>query len=133
MRSPFLIGGWHWIREGIEALVREREVSIEILMMAATAGAAVLGLCDEAAALVVLYGAAEGLEEYTYARTRSSIRSLLDPAPKEARLLDGSGGERTIPATQIKPGDRFVVRPAQGVVTDGVIVEGPGRARSQIK
>lgn len=31
-----------------------------------------------------LYGSAEGLEEYTYARTRSSIRALLDLAPKEA-------------------------------------------------
>ncbi|HMN47245.1 MAG TPA: cation-translocating P-type ATPase [Povalibacter sp.] len=118
------IGGWHWIREGIEELIHERKIGIEILMMAATAGAAVLGLWDEAAALVVLYGAAEGLEEYTYARTRSSIRSLLDLAPKEAQLLEGSGSERTIPATELKPGDRFVVRPAQGVVTDGVIVEG---------
>lgn len=117
------IGGWHWMREGIEALLAEREVGIEILMMAATVGAATLGLWDEAAALVVLYGAAEGLEEYTYARTRSSIRSLLDLAPKEARVLEG-GTERAIPAEQLKPGDRFVVRPGEGVVTDGVIVEG---------
>lgn len=118
------IGGWHWIREGVEELIAERHVGIEILMMAATAGAALLGLWDEAAALVVLYGAAEGLEEYTYARTRSSIRSLLNLAPKEAQVLDDRGNERTMLATQIKPGDRFVVRPAQGVVTDGVIVEG---------
>ena len=117
------LGGWHWIREGVEELIEEREVGIEILMLAATAGAALLGLWDEAAALVVLYGAAEGLEEYTYARTRSSIRSLLDLAPKEARVLK-NGIEHTINAEQIEPGDRFVVRPGEGVVTDGVIVEG---------
>ncbi len=117
------IGGWHWIREGISELIAEREVGIEILMIAATAGAALLGMWDEAAALVVLYGAAEGLEAYTYARTRSSIRSLLDLAPKEARVLR-DGGEALIPAAQLQPGDRFVVRPGEAVVTDGVIIEG---------
>lgn len=117
------LGGWHWIREGVQELIAEREVGIEILMMAATIGAGVLGLWDEAAALVVLYGAAEGLEEYTFARTRSSIRSLLDTAPKEARRLK-DGTEQTIRAEQLEPGDQFVVRPGEGVVTDGVIVEG---------
>lgn len=118
-----LLGGWHWIREGIADLIVERKVGIEILMMAATVGAAVLGMWDEAAALVVLYGAAEGLEEYTYARTRSSIRSLLDLTPKQARVLEG-GTERTIPAEQLKPGQRFVVRPGENIVTDGIIHEG---------
>lgn len=117
------IGAWHWIREGVRELLAEREVGIEILMMAATAGAALLGLWDEAATLVVLYGAAEGLEEYTFARTRSSIRSLLDLAPKEARLLH-DGVETTIRADRLRPGDRFIVRPGEGVATDGVIVEG---------
>ena len=117
------IGGWHWIREGITELVSEREVGIEILMIAATAGAALLGMWDEAAALVVLYGAAEGVEEYTYARTRSSIRSLLNLAPQEARVLR-DGREELIPAVQLRPGDRFIVRPGEAVATDGVIVEG---------
>jgi Cd2+/Zn2+-exporting ATPase len=117
------LGGWHWVREGVEEVVAEREVGIAILMIAATAGAALLGLWDEAAALVVLYGAAEGLEEYAFARARSSIRSLLDLAPKEARLLK-NGAEQTIRAEQLQPGDTFVVRPGEGIVTDGVIVEG---------
>jgi cation transport ATPase len=61
-----LLGGSHWASEGVEDLLRERKVGIEVLMLAATIGAAVLGMWDEAAALVVLYGAAEGLEEYVY-------------------------------------------------------------------
>lgn len=117
------IGGLHWIREGVSELIKERKVGIEILMMAATAGAALLGMWDEAAALVVLYGAAEGLEEFTYARTRSSIRALLDLAPKEARVLE-NGVERLIPAAQLKLGERFVVRPGERVVTDGKIIDG---------
>ncbi|MDO8533579.1 MAG: cation-translocating P-type ATPase [Xanthobacteraceae bacterium] len=114
------LGGWHWTREGIEKLIEEREVGIEILMIAATAGSAILGLWDEAAALVFLYGAAEGTEEYTYARTRHAIRALLDLAPKEAHVLR-DGKEITVPAETLKPGDRFLVRPGEALPTDGII------------
>lgn len=118
------LGGAHWMREGFEEVVEHREVGIEILMIAATAGAAILGMWDEAAALVVLYGAAEGLEEYTYARTRTAIRVLLDLAPKEARVLLGNGEESMVPAEALRPGDRFVVRPGESIATDGVVRDG---------
>ncbi|BAV33256.1 ATPase [Sulfuricaulis limicola] len=117
------LGGWHWTREGIEKLIEDKEVGIEILMIAATAGSGILGLWDEAAALVFLYGAAEGTEEYTYARTRASIRALLDLAPKEARVLR-DGKESTVPAESLKAGDIFVVRPGEALPTDGVIRSG---------
>jgi Cd2+/Zn2+-exporting ATPase len=117
------LGGWHWAREGIEELFEEKEVGIEILMLAATAGSGVLGLWDEAAALVFLYGAAEGTEEYTYARTRASIRALLDLAPNEARVVR-DGAEISVPAETLKPGDVFVVRPGEALPTDGVIRSG---------
>ncbi|HJX16617.1 MAG TPA: cation-translocating P-type ATPase [Acidiferrobacterales bacterium] len=114
------LGGWHWAREGIEKLIEEHEIGIEMLMIAATAGSGILGLWDEAAALVFLYGAAEGTEEYTYARTRHAIRALLDLAPKEAHVLR-DGQEITVPADSLKPGDRFLVRPGEALPTDGII------------
>jgi len=118
-----VLGGYHWAREGLEELVEERKIGIEILMMAATLGAMVLGLWDEAATLVVLYGTAEGLEEYVFAKTRASIRKLLDLAPKEAHVLR-NGREQTIPAEQLRVGEVFVVRPGESIPTDGVIIEG---------
>lgn len=117
------LGAWYWAREAVEELVEEREVGIGILMMAATIGAAILGLWEEAAALVVLYGAAEGLEEYAYARTRTAIRALLDLAPVEARLLR-DGKETLVKADTLTLGDHFVVRPGERLATDGVVVAG---------
>jgi len=117
------LGAWHWTHEGLEELFEEKEVGIEILMLAATAGAGILGLWDEAAALVVLYGAAEGVEEYTFARTRHAIRGLLDLAPKQARVRR-DGEEVTVAAETLAPGDRLIVRPGESLATDGVIVEG---------
>lgn len=117
------LGGYHWGREGLEDLYKERRIGIEILMLGATVGSAILGLWDEAAFLVFLYGAAEGLEEYTYAKTRASIRKLLDLAPKEARVIR-NGNEETIPAEHLAVGDVFVVRPGESIATDGVIIRG---------
>ncbi|GJL51881.1 MAG: cadmium transporter ATPase [Nitrospirales bacterium] len=117
------LGGYHWAREAVEELVTEHEIGIDLLMLAATVGSGLLGLWDEAAFLVFLYGAAEGLEEYTYARTRSAIRALLDLAPKEAHLLR-EGQEVTIAAEALQSGDRFLVRPGESVPTDGLVKSG---------
>lgn len=116
------VGGYHWAREALEGLFAG-EISIDVLMLAATVGSAILGLWDEAAFLVFLYGAAEGLEEYTYAHTRSAIRALLDLAPKEAHVLR-DGQELTVPAESLRPGDLFLVRPGESLPTDGVIRSG---------
>ncbi|MGI8518014.1 MAG: heavy metal translocating P-type ATPase [Acidimicrobiia bacterium] len=109
-------------REAVESLWRRR-INIDVLMGVATVGSAALGLWEEAAFLAFLYAGAEGLEEYTYDRTRGAIRALLDLAPKEARLLR-DGQEVTVPAVELRPGDRFLVRPGESLATDGTIRSG---------
>jgi Cd2+/Zn2+-exporting ATPase len=118
---PF--GGYWWLREGLEELVKEREVGIEALMGVAAIGAAAIGFWEEAAFLVFLYGSAEAVESLTFARTRSAIRALLDLAPKEAHVLR-DGAELTVPAIELVPGDVFLVRPGESLATDGVIRSG---------
>jgi Cd2+/Zn2+-exporting ATPase len=118
-----LLGGYHWTREGLKELITEQMLGIDILMLGAAVGSMILGLWDEAAFLVFLYGVAESLEEYTYARTRASIESLLDLAPQEAQVLK-DGEEVTVPARSIQEGDVFVVRPGGSIPTDGRILKG---------
>ncbi len=117
------LGGYFWAKEGLEELIEEHVIGISILMLAATGGAGALGMWDEAAALVVLFGIAEGIEEFTFTRTRNAIRGLLDLAPKEARVIR-EGAEAMIPAETLSPGDKFIVLPGESVPTDGVIVSG---------
>ncbi|MCE5296717.1 MAG: heavy metal translocating P-type ATPase [Euryarchaeota archaeon] len=118
-----VLGGYIWIKEGIEDLMYERKVGIGILMLVATAGAAILGLWEEAAFLAFLYGAAEGIEEYTYARTRGSIRALMDLVPREATVIK-DGKETIVPAIELREGDVFIVRPGESLATDGTIIKG---------
>ena len=117
------VGAWYWVREAVEMLIEEHEVGIGILMIAATMGAGILGLWEEAAALVVLYAIAEGIEELTFSRTRHAIRALLDLTPKQARIIE-NGRETLIPAENLQPGNHFMVRPGEAIPTDGVIIEG---------
>ena len=119
------IGAWYFAQEALEELIEEREIGIELLMSLAAAGAMVFGLFEEAAALVFLYATAEAVEELTFARTRSAIRELLDLAPKQAHLLR-DGREELVPVEQLRPGDRFLVRPGEALPTDGIIRSGQG-------
>lgn len=118
-----VIGGWYFIREGIQTLIEERQIGIEILMTVAAITAGLLGQWAEAAMLVFLYSISEAAEGYTEERPRNSIRALMDLAPKTALVLR-EGKEEVIPAEELRVGDVFIVRPGQAVATDGEIIEG---------
>lgn len=110
--------------EAIEELIRERRVGIELLMTVAAVIAGVLGLWEEAAMLAFLYSISEALEEFTEDRTRGAIRALMDLAPKRVTRLGPDGTEEEVDLDDLAVGDRFLVRPGQGVATDATVIEG---------
>lgn len=109
--------------EALEELVRERRIGIALLMTVGAVAAGGLGEWGEAAMLAFLYSISEALEELTEARTKGAIRALMDLAPKTVTLLrDGQRIEA--PAEDVAIGDRFLVRPGEGLATDGTVVDG---------
>lgn len=116
-------GGLYFFREGIETLIEERQIGIEILMAVAAITAGLLGEWAEAAMLVFLYSISEAAEGYTEERTRSAIRTLMELAPKTALLLE-NGKEIVVQADELKVRDIFIVKPGEAVATDGEIIGG---------
>ena len=57
-------------------------------------------------------------------RAGGALRALLHQGASDARLLDADGSERTVPAGDVRVGDRFVVRPGERIATDGVVEDG---------
>ena len=63
------------------------------------------------------------LEDLTVAKARAGIERLVHLTPRTARVLDG-GGERIVPAEQVRMGDRIRVLPGETVPVEGVILSG---------
>jgi len=50
-----------------------------------------------------------------------AMRQLAAAGAREASVLSGDGTERRVPAGQLRPGDRVVVRPGEVIAADGVV------------
>jgi cation-transporting P-type ATPase A/B/Cu+-exporting ATPase len=50
-----------------------------------------------------------------------AMRELAAAGAREASVLSGDGTERRVPAGQLRPGDRVVVRPGEVIAADGVV------------
>ncbi len=57
-------------------------------------------------------------------RAGAALKALLELGAKEVAVLDAGGAERRIPVEELRPGDRFLVRPGEKIATDGEVVEG---------
>lgn len=78
---------------------------------------------EAAAIIVVLVLLGQVLELRARQRTGSAIRSLLNLAPRTARVLQNDE-EYEVPLDSVKVGDRLRVRPGDKVPVDGKVVEG---------
>ena len=84
-----------------------------------------VGLYFEVSAVIVaLVLLGQVLELRARSQTSSAIKSLLELAPKTARVMLDDGTEEELSLADIKPGDRLRVRPGEKVPVDGVVIEG---------
>lgn len=80
---------------------------------------------EPAAVITTLVLLGQVLELRARSQTSSALRSLLNLAPKTARVVR-EGTEEDVPLDHIHPGDRLRVRPGETVPVDGTVVEGVG-------
>ncbi len=84
------------------------------------------GLYFESAAMILtLITVGKTLEAHAKGKTTSALRSLLRLAPPTARVLRG-GEEVSVPAEEVRCGERFSLRPGESIPLDGVVLEGSG-------
>lgn len=123
-------GGFSSARDGLTTLFKEKELDVDLLMIVAALGAAVLGLWRreyylivDGAILILIFAISGALEGYAMQRTERSIRSLMSLTSDTARVVQ-DGQERLVPIAELQIGDRVVVKPGELVPTDGLVVEG---------
>lgn len=97
--------------------------NIDLLMVVAAIGAAILGEWAEGALLLFLFSLGHALEHYALGRARNAIKALAELAPTRAVVLR-NGAEIITDIADVKPNDLVVVKPAERIPVDGTIEDG---------
>ncbi|KPB06146.1 heavy metal translocating P-type ATPase [Bacillus sp. CHD6a] len=119
----FLIGGYFKAKEGIQDTIEEKELNVEMLMIIAAIGAAIIGYWMEGAILIFIFALSGALETYTMNRSQKEISALMDIQPEEAlRIMDNK--EERVHISNLAIGDHVLVKPGERIPTDGNIVRG---------
>ena len=118
-----VIAGFPIARSALTALRINREITINLLMTIAAAGAVVIGAYTEAGLVMVLFALSEALEGYTANRARDAIGSLSELAPAAATAIR-DGLEIRIPVAELRVGDVIVVKPGERLAMDGRVLAG---------
>lgn len=115
-------GGWITARRAL-ASARARSLDMNVLMTVAVFGAAAIGQWSEGATVVFLFSLGGLLEARSLARTRRSIRDLVQLTPERARLRR-DGREIEIAPGDVIVGDLMIVKPGERIALDGEVVGG---------
>lgn len=121
--AAFLIGGFAKGKEGIEDLVINKKLNVEILMILAAIGSAIIGYWAEGAILIFIFALSGALETYTLDKSESELTALLNLQPDEATLLT-SNGETVVPVSSLEINDTITVKPGERIPVDGTITNG---------
>ncbi|MBN8202430.1 heavy metal translocating P-type ATPase [Bacillus sp. NTK034] len=119
----FIIGGFAKAKEGIEETIENKELNVEMLMIFAAIGSAIIGYWTEGAILIFIFAVSGALETYTMNKSHKEISSLMELQPEEAlRIIDGA--EERVHVSELEIGDLILVKPGERVPSDGMIVKG---------
>lgn len=118
----YIAGGTFGLRSGLESL-RNRTIDVDLLMILAALGAAIVGEPFEGAMLLFLFSLSNVLQDFAMAKTRSAISALMQLRPTSALVLRGEEYV-PLPLEKIRIGDRMMVRPGERLALDGVVLAG---------
>ncbi|MDP4085546.1 MAG: heavy metal translocating P-type ATPase [Bacillota bacterium] len=119
----FIIGGFAKAKEGILATYETKDLNVEMLMVFAAVGSAIIGYWTEGAILIFIFAVSGALETYTMNKSHKEISSLMELQPEEALLIN-NGIEKRVPVSELQVGDQILVKPGERVPSDGVILKG---------
>lgn len=119
----FVIGGYFKAKEGIESTIQNKELNVEMLMIMAAIGSAIIGFWMEGAILIFIFAMSGALETYTMNKSHKEISALMEIQPEEAWRITSSGTER-VHVSELVVGDMILIKPGERVPSDGEIMKG---------
>ena len=120
----FIIGGFAKAKEGIEETIANKELNVEMLMIFAAVGSAIIGYWTEGAILIFIFAVSGALETYTMNKSHKEISALMDLQPEKAWKLTADGTTELIPVAELSINDQILIKPGERVPADGRILSG---------
>ncbi len=118
----YVAGGIFGLKAGLQSL-RQFSIDVDLLMVLAAVGAALVGAYFEGAMLLFLFSLSNVLQTYAMDRTRNAIRALMALRPAEATVRR-DGELVTLPIEGVRVGEHMLVKPGERLALDGVVVDG---------
>ncbi|MCG1028055.1 cadmium-translocating P-type ATPase [Virgibacillus halodenitrificans] len=119
----FIIGGYAKAKEGITETITNKELNVEMLMIFAAIGSAIIGYWTEGAILIFIFALSGALETYTLNKSNKEISSLMNLQPEEAIIVK-NGVEKKVPVDTLQVKDTVLIRAGERIPADGKISKG---------
>ena len=119
---PYSIGIYNGSKNVIKS-IRKRTIDIDLLMLLAAVGAAIIGEYYEGALLLFLFALSNLLQDLSIEKTRSAINELVRLRPDSATVRR-QGKLQKVPLEEIRVGEQIMLYPGERVGLDSTIIEG---------
>lgn len=120
--TAYTTGGLFGLIASLEEL-RHRKLNVDLLMVLAAVGAALVNQWREGAMLLFLFSLSNVLQDYAIGRSRQAIRGLMKLYPSEAKVKRGETIE-TVKVDKIQIGDLVLIEPGERIPVDGIVRQG---------
>jgi heavy metal translocating P-type ATPase len=117
-----VMGGVPLLWETAQQLWR-RELGVDLIAILAIGGSLALQEYFAGAIVVLMLSGGKALEAFALQRASKSLTALAERAPRSAHIWR-DGELRDIPADEVEPGMRLVVKPGEMAPVDGVTLSG---------
>ena len=109
--------------DAIRGILRRDLLDEKFLMSIAAIGAMIIGEHSEVVAVMIFFLIGELFEHKAVAKSRRSIKSLMQIRPDEATVIR-DGLEETLDAEEVEVGETIVIRPGERVPLDCEVLSG---------
>ncbi|QCR33777.1 heavy metal translocating P-type ATPase [Lysinibacillus sp. SGAir0095] len=122
--TAFVIGGYAKAKEGVLDTIQNKNLNVELLMILAAIGSAIIGYWTEGAILIFIFALSGALETYAMNKSHREISSLMNLQPEEAWLVRGGFEPIKVAVSSLRVGDHLLIKPGERIPADGQIFKG---------
>lgn len=118
--SMFFLG-FFAAKDAVVETLKDKSPNVDLLMILAAVGAALIQYESEGASLLLIFAAAEVLEDYANDKSTLAISELMSQVPKTAQVLLANGEVVQVNTDDLEIGQTVIVTKGAQIPIDGIV------------